>query len=231
MPKAPTIFPWATKISNREPEWPPKTYDSAHSTLLKWKQKISVWSSAEGQKNISIKLIFSIFFIKVNRQARIVLKFASVTSAAVQLKFLFWKWGKLMNFQWSLKTLQNQNYDFSFSVRNFRSLLHEVKTDKKSKSMKKQEVHATYSMLTLLLEVWSVFYLAMNSNGTLGGFFDHLFSIIYASLSFAVHFVATFERFIFLDSSLARNVVCYTKDFVIRRFVKTRLYCTVKCSD
>ena len=39
-----------------------------------------------------------------------------------------------------------------------------------------------------------VFYLAMNTNGTLGGFSYHLFSVIYASLFFAVRFVVTFER-------------------------------------
>ena len=39
-----------------------------------------------------------------------------------------------------------------------------------------------------------VFYLAMNTNGTLGGFSYHLFSVIYASLFFAVRFVETFER-------------------------------------
>ena len=39
-----------------------------------------------------------------------------------------------------------------------------------------------------------VFYLAMNTDGTLGGFHYHLFSVIYASLFFAVRFVVTFER-------------------------------------
>ena len=28
LPEAPTIYPRATKISNREPKWAPKTYDS-----------------------------------------------------------------------------------------------------------------------------------------------------------------------------------------------------------
>ena len=49
-------------------------------------------------------------------------------------------------------------------------------------------------MLTLLLQVCSVLYLAMSSNGTLQGFFYHLFSIIYASLFFVVYFLVTFER-------------------------------------
>ena len=39
-----------------------------------------------------------------------------------------------------------------------------------------------------------IFFLATNTNGTLGGFFHHLFGVIYASLFFAVHFVVTFER-------------------------------------
>ena len=38
-----------------------------------------------------------------------------------------------------------------------------------------------------------VFYLATNTNGTLGGFRHYLFSVIYATVFFAVRFVATFE--------------------------------------
>ena len=53
--------------------------------------------------------------------------------------------------------------------------------------------------VTLLLQVCSIFYLATNTNGTLRGFFYHLFSVIYASLIFAVCFVVTFE-------SLAKTV-------------------------
>ena len=55
---------------------------------------------------------------------------------------------------------------FSFSARNVRSLVHEVKTDKKSQTMEKQvrgfKLHMTYGMLTLPLEVCRVFYLAMS---------------------------------------------------------------------
>ena len=51
------------------------------------------------------------------------------------------------------------------------------------------------SSLFLILQVCSVFYLATNTNGTIiRGFFYHLFSVIYASLFFAVCFVETFER-------------------------------------
>ena len=57
------------------------------------------------------------------------------------------------------------------------------------------KLHMTKSILFLILQVCSVFYLAMNTSGTLRGLFYHLFSIfIYTSLFFAVHFVETFER-------------------------------------
>ena len=52
----------------------------------------------------------------------------------------------------------------------------------------------TKSILFLILQVCSVFYLATNTNGTIRGLFYHLFSVIYASLFFAVCFVETFER-------------------------------------
>ena len=45
-------------------------------------------------------------------------------------------------------------------------------------------------MLCKLGAFSGIFYLAMNTNGTLGGFSYHLFSVIYASL----FFVVTFER-------------------------------------
>ena len=56
------------------------------------------------------------------------------------------------------------------------------------------KLHMTKSILFLILQVCSVFYLATNTNGTLRGLFYHLFSVIYASLFFAVRFVETFER-------------------------------------
>ena len=52
----------------------------------------------------------------------------------------------------------------------------------------------TKSILFLILQVCSGFYLATNMNGTLRGLFYHLFSVIYVSLFFAVCFVKTFER-------------------------------------
>ena len=59
---------------------------------------------------------------------------------------------------------------------------------------KRFHLHMTKSILFLILQVCSVFYLVTNTNGTLRGLFYHLFSVIYASLFFAVHFVETFER-------------------------------------
>ena len=34
LPEAPTIYPWATKISNKKPEQALKTYDSQKNSLL-----------------------------------------------------------------------------------------------------------------------------------------------------------------------------------------------------
>ena len=48
--------------------------------------------------------------------------------------------------------------------------------------------------LFLILHVCSVFYLATNTNGSIRGLFYHLFSVIYASLFFAVCFLETLER-------------------------------------
>ena len=59
---------------------------------------------------------------------------------------------------------------------------------------KRFHLHMTKSILFLILQVCSVFYLATNTNGTLRGLFYHLFSIIQVSLFFAVCFVETFER-------------------------------------
>ena len=56
------------------------------------------------------------------------------------------------------------------------------------------KLHMTKSMLFLILQVCSVFYLATNTNGTIRGLFYHLFSIIYASLFFAVCSLETLER-------------------------------------
>ena len=60
------------------------------------------------------------------------------------------------------------------SIRNVRSLLHEVKTDKKSWSMEWQ--------------VHGVFYLATNTNCTLWGFLCHLFCAIRMSPYFCCRF-------------------------------------------
>ena len=39
-----------------------------------------------------------------------------------------------------------------------------------------------------------IFFLPTKTNGTLEGFFYHLFSVIYTSLFYAVRFAVTFER-------------------------------------
>ena len=60
---------------------------------------------------------------------------------------------------------------------------------------KRFHLHMTKSILFLILQVCSVFYLATNTNGTIiRGLFYHLFSIIYASLFFAVCSLETLER-------------------------------------
>ena len=56
----------------------------------------------------------------LNKQA-LVLKFSFVTSRAVQLKFLVWKWHLL-----NLIVLEKPR-DFFSSIRNVRSLLHSSK--------------------------------------------------------------------------------------------------------
>ena len=56
------------------------------------------------------------------------------------------------------------------------------------------KLHMTKTILFLILQVCSVFYLATNTNGTIRGLFYHLFSITYASLFFAVCFLETLER-------------------------------------
>ena len=59
---------------------------------------------------------------------------------------------------------------------------------------KRFHLHMKKSIIFLILQVCSVFYLATNTNGTIRGLFYHLFSIIYACLFFAVCFVENFER-------------------------------------
>ena len=62
-PEVPTIYPQATKISNREPEWVPKTYDSeanfrwtsnkiSYSFRTFEMKTLNIWSSAEAKKII-----------------------------------------------------------------------------------------------------------------------------------------------------------------------------------
>ena len=66
------------------------------------------------------------------------------------------------------------------------------------------KLHVTYSMLILLLKVCSIFYLAMNTNGTFRGFFYCLFSIIYISL-FSTILCISKDR---LDSKILSQIIC-----------------------
>ena len=59
------------------------------------------------------------------------------------------------------------------------------------------------------MQVCSVFHLAKNTNGTLKGFFYHLFSNIYASLFFAV----TFERLTKIFQSLKMIHRSYSRSY------------------
>ena len=54
--------------------------------------------------------------------------------------------------------------------------------------------HMTKSILFLILQVCSTIRVRSKIENTLRGLFYHLFSVIYASLFFAVRFVETFER-------------------------------------
>ena len=66
------------------------------------------------------------------------------------------------------------------------------------------KLHVTYSMLILLLQVCSIFHLAMNTNGTLRGFFYCLFSVIYISLFSAILCISK-DR---LDSKILSQIIC-----------------------
>ena len=148
-PEDPKIYPQATIISNREPE--PKTYDS--QAKFRWtNNKIpcsfytfetktkSVWSSAVGEK---------IFPPIEGKQ----------TSTCLEIRFcdfccsevLVWKWRRM-----NLKVFEKPSILKSLlfpCVRKVRSLLREVKTDKKSRSV---EMVSNYTWHTLLLLVLSI---------------------------------------------------------------------------
>ena len=152
---------------------------SEQTTFCTFETKMgNVWSSALGKK---------IFPPITGKQTlALVVKFTSVAPAAVQLKFLVWK-SVWMN----LKVLEKPSTDILKSwlfpiVRSNRSPLHEVKTDKKSQCMEKQEVSnytwhtvrlfyfCKFVAFSIFLQTWTVW---------LGGFFYHWFSIIYAGVT------------------------------------------------
>ena len=81
-------------------------------------------------------------------------------------------------------------------IRDFPSLLAQarLKTDNKSRSVEKQAGFKLH-MTSVVLQVCSVFYLATNTNSTLGGFFYHYFIQRHLYLPiFAARFAATFEK-------------------------------------
>ena len=148
------ISPQVTKISNREPEQVPKTYD--FQANLWW-------------MNNKIPCSFCIFGKKKRKMLVI---------SSKPKEYFCWE-----------KVNKKRTPPPPPSVRNVRWLLHEVKiwSCNLRKSKRFQIIlHATF----LPLQVFSIFHPASNMNG----FFYHLFSVIYASLFFAVHFVVTFER-------------------------------------
>ena len=103
---------------------------------------------------------------------------------------------------------------------------------------KRFHLHMTKSILFLILEVCSVFYLATNTNGSIRGSFYHLFSVIYASLFFAVRFVETFERLANENISVFENLHgSYSRSFRHRHrhFVNplqgNLLYCAARFAN
>ena len=119
---------------------------------------------------------------------------AKCASTTVQLNFFVSKWSQM-----NLTVLQNPSIIKSRPFSQHQKCQVTIACSKMIQSRdawksKRFHLHMTKSILFLILQVCSVFYLATNTNGTIRGFFYHLFSVIYASLFFAVCFVETFER-------------------------------------
>ena len=115
-------------------------------------------------------------------------------STTVQLNFFVSKWSQM-----NLTVLQKPSIIKSRPFSQHQKCQVTIACSKMIQSRdawksKRFHLHMTKSILFLILQVCSVFYLATNTNGTIRGFFYHLFSVIYASLFFAVCFVETFER-------------------------------------
>ena len=127
---------------------------------------------------------------------RYVLNFASVTSAVEQLKFLIWKWHQ-MNLIVFEKPLIIKSWLY-FSVRNVRSLLHEVKTGKKSWSMEKQagfKLHVTLVCYAINFCKFVPYFLSCYEHERYTWSFLLWFIQRYLCLPFfAVRFEVTFER-------------------------------------
>ena len=84
-------------MSNREPERAPKTYDSQAN--FRWTNKKIPYSFCTFEtktENFQLSAVRKkIFPPTKGKQQALVLKFATVTSAAAQFKFLAWKWRRM----------------------------------------------------------------------------------------------------------------------------------------
>ena len=96
-----TIYPWATKISNREPKQVPKTYDSqANFQWTNNKIPCSFCTFETTKENIIWSLVIGkniLPLIKGKQTALMSWNSLTVTSAAEQLRFLIWKWCQMNN--------------------------------------------------------------------------------------------------------------------------------------
>ena len=121
-----------------------------------------------------------------------VLNFASVTSTAEQLKFLVWKWHQM-----NLIVLKKPSIIKSwlcFSIRNIRSLLHVVKTDKKSRSLESKLVsNYMWHWYAINFCKFLAFSIVLRTQTV----YLNVSFIIYSALSmppFFLLYVVTFER-------------------------------------
>ena len=143
-------------------------------------ENIKFWSSAIGKK--------------ISANKRYTNEHTKCASTTVQLNFFVSKWSQM-----NLTVLQKPSIIKSRPFSQHQKCQVTIACSKMIQSCdawksKRFHLHMTKSILFLILQVCSVFYLATNTNGTIRGFFYHLFSVIYASLFFAVCFVETFER-------------------------------------
>ena len=122
------IYPRGTKISNREPKQAPKTYDS--QTNFQWtnnKIPCSFCTFETTKENI-------VWSMAIGKNILPLIK--GKQTALMSWNSLLWL---LLQSSWSFSSENGVKWIvFSFSARNVRSLLHKVKTEKKSRSVEKQ---------------------------------------------------------------------------------------------